>query len=205
MKNTIGNELDMSNQKSLRKRIGRLIRRFSRDERGVSAVEFAVVAPFFLALWGGMVMLLDTENTTTKIGKVTATVADIIAQAPNVNGEYINAAFDAGRAMMGNIAAGQLKLYVAGIEINNDQTLDVKWICGRHFTEEQMDSAVDSFDLPTELKQTPGFIVASYGEYSHAPMWVGSENLENEYHTYKYRNYFVPRVSLETLSEGCEG
>jgi len=202
MSTIIENEQDMPNTNSLRKRIGRLVRRFSQDERGVSTIEFAVVSPFLIALWAGTSLLLSTEHTTTKIGKVTAVVADIIAQSPSVNGEYINAAFDAGSAMMGEVAAADLKIYVAGIEVNNDQTIDVKWICGRHFSEEQIESATDTLELPAELMQTPGFIVASYGEYTHTPLHIGDSSPS---HTYEYRNYFVPRTSLETLSEGCDG
>ena len=185
-----------------RSRFLSLWNQFRRDESGISAVEFALVSPFLLGTWIGLAAILDTENATTKVGKVTATVADMIAQAPVANSDFINASFNAGKAMLGNVENDNLKIYVAGLRINTDLEIEVVWICGRNFSGDAMSSAVENIDLPSQLKQAPGFIVASYGEYTHSPIYgnkIGGDN------TYKYNNYFVPRHSLETLNDGCDG
>ncbi|MGI9354644.1 MAG: TadE/TadG family type IV pilus assembly protein [Rhizobiaceae bacterium] len=195
-------ETAMLVKKTSRNRVEQLVREFRNDESGVSAVEFALVSPFLLGTWLGLVAILDTEHTTTKVGKVTATVADIIAQAPAADSDYINAAFNAGNAMLGTTASANLKIYVAGVEVEADQSVNVIWICGRHFSEQGMTAAEANLDLPQQLKQAPGFVVASYGEYTHTPIY-GDKFTGDQ--TYKYNNYFVPRNSLQTLNDGCDG
>lgn len=176
------------------------VRRFARDDSGLSAIEFGFVVPFLLSLWLGLVTILDTENTTTRVGKVTATVADIIAQSPTVNSQQIEGAFDAGKAMLGNAAANDLKVFVAGIEVDEHGEQTIIWVCGRNFGGGELSAVTGDFDLPNHLLQQAGFFVASYAEYTHMPLY-GEQFLGD--HTYVYKNYFVPRVSLKTLSSGC--
>lgn len=176
------------------------IRVFRQDESGVSALEFALVAPFLLSLWLGMVTILDTEHATTKIGKVSATVADIIAQAPQVDSAYINAAFDAGKAMLGDTEAGSMKQIVAGIQVDKKGKQTMLWHCGRNYGSGELAPAAANIKLPSHLLQQEGFIVASYAEYKHTPLY-GDQFIGE--HKYEYLNYYVPRVSLQTLNSGC--
>lgn len=189
-----------SSIKCTAKRLCSLLRHFGSDESGLSAVEFGFVVPFLLSLWLGLVTILDTENTTTRVGKVSATVADIIAQSPVVNSNQIEAAFDAGKAMLGNARAEDLKVFVAGIEVDDQGQQTMIWVCGRNFGGGELSAATADFNLPSHLLQQEGFIVGSYAEYTHMPLY--GEQFLGE-HTYVYKNYFVPRVSLKTLSSGC--
>ncbi len=189
--------------------ISKRLSNFRKDESGVSVIEFAFVAPFLMVIWLGMVSLLDIESTSTRIGRVSATVADIIAQAPVADTFFINAAFNAGKSMMGNVAAENLELVVAGVEVQSDQTIDVIWQCARNFDSDKLDDVIDDLDLPTYLKQAPGFYIVSHAEYTHTPllsqiqMPLFGNLMSSEDSTYVYNHYFVPRRSLTTLSDGC--
>src|SRR3954471_24418606 len=61
-----------------------LFRRFRRDERGVSAVEFALIAPFMILLYFGLVELCQALIAERKASHVASAVGDLVAQSESV-------------------------------------------------------------------------------------------------------------------------
>jgi Flp pilus assembly protein TadG len=61
-----------------------LLRR-ARRERGVVAVEFAMVAPVLIIVFIGMVEFTEAFTITRKLEQSAATVADLVAQEPSIN------------------------------------------------------------------------------------------------------------------------
>ena len=53
---------------------------FRRDTRGVSAVEFALLAPFMIALYLGSVQLTLGLTADRKVSQVANSVADLVTQ-----------------------------------------------------------------------------------------------------------------------------
>src|SRR5690606_24990997 len=72
----------------LPKRAGRmkrgLIRRWVGDERGVSAIEFAMIAPVLIVFYMGMTEFCQGFMAQKRMGHVSATVADLIAQEETI-------------------------------------------------------------------------------------------------------------------------
>lgn len=61
-----------------------LFRRFRRDDRGVSAVEFALIAPFMILLYFGLVELCQALIAERKTNHVASSVGDLVAQSESV-------------------------------------------------------------------------------------------------------------------------
>ena len=61
-----------------------LFRRFRRDERGVSAIEFALIAPFMILLYFGLVELCQALIAERKASHVASAVGDLVAQSESV-------------------------------------------------------------------------------------------------------------------------
>ena len=59
----------------------RAIRRFGRDRRGVSAVEFAFIAPVMIGLYLGCVEISDGVGADRKVSLTAAALANLTAQA----------------------------------------------------------------------------------------------------------------------------
>ncbi|MEM8748758.1 MAG: hypothetical protein AAGF28_00540 [Pseudomonadota bacterium] len=196
-----------SRPKGLRARL----KHFAADERGTNAIEFVIAAPFFLTLMFGMITLLDTQNMTTQGGKVSSTVADIVAQSTLVNREIIDATLNAGEAIMG-ARASQLQLYVAGININDDGEARVLWARGKNLSSLTLPAIGSIYPLAPALLNNRGFIVTSKARIEHRPLfgsgddwsyWLGSNRLKAESHTYDYENSYVPREDLITNCSDC--
>lgn len=182
------------------------LRAFARDEAGVNLVEFAFAAPFLLAMLLGTSTLLEIENSSTTVGKATATVADLISQAPSVDEAAVKSAFAAAAYMTPSNA--KLEVYVAGIQVDEDNGAVVLWTAANSNTMEGLEvPEVGSVytAMPEDLQDENKFIVVTHGYMSHEPLF-GANYLPGgkKKAAYEYTNYFVPRVSITTLCDECE-
>lgn len=71
------------------RRLPSIPRRFLRDRRAVSAVEFAVILPAFLALMAGGIQLVAYINATRKIDLVANSISQMISQAVPPQGSTV--------------------------------------------------------------------------------------------------------------------
>ena len=66
-------------------RVRRPLRRFARDKRGVSAVEFAMLLPLMITLYLGGVEVSQAIAIDRKVTLIARTLADLVAQSTSVN------------------------------------------------------------------------------------------------------------------------
>ncbi|OWY58885.1 pilus assembly protein TadE, partial [cyanobacterium TDX16] len=74
--------------------------RLGRDERGVSAVEFALLAPVLIAFYFGMAEFCQGFMAQKRMGHVSAMVADLVAQEDTVAIANLDDIFDIGGLIM---------------------------------------------------------------------------------------------------------
>jgi Flp pilus assembly protein TadG len=68
----------------------RLLRRLRQDERGVSAVEFALIVPLLLAVLLGTVTMFDAFRTAQAAEKGTFTVGDMLSRQTAISQTLLN-------------------------------------------------------------------------------------------------------------------
>lgn len=69
--------------------LGSLFVRFSRDQRGTSGLEFAMVAPFLIVLVFGGFTVFDHLRVSAKGDKATSVVADMISRRATVDDSFL--------------------------------------------------------------------------------------------------------------------
>src|SRR5690606_40236965 len=92
-----------------------LIRRLTGDERGVSAIEFAMLAPVLIVFYMGMTEFWQGFMAQKRMGHVSATVADLIAQEETVTAATIDDIFDIGGLIMGPFPTTTLHQRVSSV------------------------------------------------------------------------------------------
>ena len=65
--------------------VAAVCRRFARDQRGVSAVEFAMLLPLMITLYLGAVEISQGVGIDRKVTLTTRTVADLASQVSSIN------------------------------------------------------------------------------------------------------------------------
>ena len=91
------------------------MRRSYRDESGLSALEFAIIAPVMLTSLLGAVEVSNGMLADRKITLVTSTIADLAAQDKDITNAEMNDIFAAGAAVMYPMGPAPLKMRVTSI------------------------------------------------------------------------------------------
>ena len=86
--------------------IARLLR-FGRDRRGVSAVEFALLAPVMIAFYFGCVEISDGVAVDRKVSLTAAALANLVAQSTSLSYNDMTNVLDASTAIIAAVFGEQ--------------------------------------------------------------------------------------------------
>lgn len=114
------------------------LRRIGPDQRGIAAVEFALILPIMLALFLGMSAVQPGYGIQRKIGVVARTVADLSSRADKITTVELKTIFGAAIAIMrpyddtSTKQYGLTQLVVSSVTVEKkgkDYIGKVKWSC----------------------------------------------------------------------------
>ena len=103
------------------------LRRFNRDTRGVSAVEFAIIAPVMLVIYLGSVEVSLALSIDRKITSTASAIADLVAQDDVITDNEMVDILSAGGAIIVPFDAGPLQLRVTSLLMNGAGEVEVQW------------------------------------------------------------------------------
>jgi Flp pilus assembly protein TadG len=137
------------------------------DERGVSAVEFALLLPLMVTLYLGGVEVSQGLTIDRKVTLVARTVADLAAQAQKItNGDMTNI-LDASTAVMLPYSTAQAKVTVSQVTIDSDGNATIAWSDSKNGTPRAPGSSVT---LPAALNSPNSSLIWSEVSYDYKPV-----------------------------------
>ncbi len=107
----------------------------ARDDRGMSAVEFAMLLPLMLTLYLGGVELSQGISIDRKVTMTARTVADLVAQAQSVSTATTadaNTALGASAAILAPYPLASAKIVVSVVDIDKNGNAKVRWSSGKN-------------------------------------------------------------------------
>ncbi len=168
----------------------RFLRRFARDSRGVSAVEFALIAPLLIALYFGLAEFCQGYMAQKRMGHATSQIADIVAQSDVVTRDEIDDVFAIGALILNPFPAAPLSLRVTGITRGSDGVARVDWSRGQG-----MGSRSGMVSVPAGLIGNGESIIMSEATYDYISpinkLLPGTTRFD---HTYYLRPRLVDRI-----------
>lgn len=141
------------------KRIGQL----ARDRRGVSAVEFALLAPLMIGLYLGCVEVSDGVAVDRKVSLTAAAVANLTTQVTAISSSDMDNILDASSAIITPYSATNLKITVSCITIDGDKNATVKWSATKN------GGVGGTVTVPTALKIANSQLIFSRASYAYTP------------------------------------
>ncbi|WP_428528581.1 TadE/TadG family type IV pilus assembly protein [Roseibium sp.] len=102
-----------------------------RDQRGVAAIEFAMILPFLLVLMIGMVEITDALDQDRKISRMANAVTDLVAQAQTVTKAELNSYMALGETILKPYPSTNLTFVTASVTFQSNGTPQVDWSHGR--------------------------------------------------------------------------
>ncbi len=169
----------------LRSRFGRL----AKDERGVSAVEFAMLLPLMVSLYLGAVEVSQGIGADRKVTLTARTIADLVAQTTSINNADMTNSLNAASAVVAPFSTANLKVVVSSIKIDAQGKATIAWSDTLNGTARAVGSTVT---LPSALAIPNSSLIWSEVSYNYKPVigYVvsGTLNLKDQI-------YMRPRMS----------
>lgn len=166
------------------------LRRFGRDGSGVSAVEFALLAPVLILIYCGLAEFCQAYMAQRRMGHATSQVADIVAQYQAVDADLIDDTFAIGGLVLAPFPDTPLKLRVTSIMRGTDGVARVTWSRGSG-----MSKRSGTMTVPAGLIENGESIIMSEGTYDYvSPLntVLGSKQFS---HTYWLRPRLVSTIT----------
>jgi len=177
-------------------RIPQLLRRFGREQRGASALEFALLAPLMLALYIGCVEISDGVAADRKVTLTAGTLANLTSQVTTLATADMDNIFSASTAIM-NPYTNTVSAKVSCIKIDAGGASTVQW--GTATTGTTAHSTGEAITIPDNLK-TAGvisyLILAEVG-YQYVPVTgfsPGFSQIAATGITLSDKMYMTPRI-----------
>lgn len=151
-----------------RKGILLTFRRLVRDNRGLSAVEFALILPVMLTLFLGGTEITQGITIKRKTTIATRTIGDLVAQGTNINNAEMTAIFAATGAVLSPYPAANLKVAVSNIWIDANNVARIVWSDG--YNGGVARTAGSTITLPDGLDAYPNTsLIWAEAEYTYTP------------------------------------
>lgn len=170
--------------------------RFARDQKGLAALEFALLVPMMVLLLFGSIDLLDTMGANARAQNVAASLADVVARDTEVSNAEVSGLWSAIDTLMYPDGGATMQIRVSSVSIINASTARVIWSEGRGMTARTANSTIT---LPPAMMNPGTSVVVAESVYVHTPP-VGllfASNVSMRHDAYRRSRLVdpIPRVS----------
>lgn len=174
-----------------------LLHRFLADHRGVSAVEFALIAPVLILFYFGTVELNSALSANRKVTLAASTVADLVAQDDIIDAAEIDAVFTAAQAIMAPFdSEDAIQVRISSVRLNGQNEPAVVWSAGHNVAPRQTGSSVT---MPAGLLFTGVAIVVAEVTFPYrSPVGrtlIGTINMDETFYLRPRRGNAVCRLT----------
>lgn len=166
------------------------------DERGLAAVEFALVLPLLMLLYFGSIETASLYRADRAVANVAGTIGDLVSRSKEtLTTSDLNDYFQAASGIMQPLPTGNLTQVVSLLAIAADGTATVVW--SRQFNGGLVRANGSAYPLPPEreinaVARSGRFLVASEVHFSYRPLFgiIYPNAL-----TLAHEEFFLPRFS----------
>ncbi len=110
------------------------LRRFARDQRGVSAVEFALIAPVLITFYFGFAETTQAMMAKRRVSHIASTIGDLVAQDQSLTNTELTDLWTVGDALLSPFNTTPLKMRVTSVTANAAGVVKVDWSDGDGLT-----------------------------------------------------------------------
>lgn len=149
--------------------LARVARRLVSDRRGVSALEFALIAPIMALFYAGSVELASTLLADRKVASAASTMGDLVARLPVADSCELDDIYAATNLIFEPYPSAGVRLRISSIKPNptTPTQMDVVWShANPNWTARTVGETVP---LPAGIMAANGSILMAEVEYTYSP------------------------------------
>jgi Flp pilus assembly protein TadG len=164
-------------------------RPFHQDDKGLAAVEFALIAPVMIMMFFGATELSSGVDCSSRVSRSASTVADLVAQSTTVSSTDTGNAFSAANAILYPYPSANAKIVVTSLVADSTGKVTVDWSDAQNTTKR---TAVPA-SIPAGILPAGSSVIYTEVSYAFSPgvsYFLGSVNLTGSF-------YSKPRRSVK--------
>jgi len=173
------------------------MKRLASDRRGVSAVEFALIAPVLIVMYLGIAQTTLALSADRKATSAASIAADLVAQLETLSDSDLDDVFAAANAVMSPFDASALSLTITSVRMDENGAVFVDWSEARGRDPHPSGSAPA---LPEGLLTPSTSVVMVETAYAFSTPFKGVADLPL---TMTETAYMRPRRAPHVLREGA--
>lgn len=173
------------------------------NEKGVSAVEFALIAPVLVLVYFGCIELSLLMRADRRVTATAASLGDLTARLISVSDQDMQELYNAANVMMQPYSANVARMRITSVVDNGDGQTRVAWSDGFNIDPYTANTTIT---VPAGLVPSPGSVIVSEVEYDYESR-VGfvldaSRTVKDVFYLRPRRVTSIPRVKDNDDSTG---
>ncbi len=181
----------------------RNIRGVFRAKDGISAVEFALIAPLMMLMYFGCIELSLMMSLDRKVTIATSSLGDLVARASTISNDDLDDIFQATRMVLQPNDITQARMRISSL-YDDDGTTKVAWSEGCNMSDYTDDQEVT---VPANIVPSGGTVIFAEIEYDYSSsigyLFSSSKTLSEEFYLRPRRVNEITRS--EDTAYGCSG
>jgi Flp pilus assembly protein TadG len=169
----------------------RAFRRFAREDRGMAAVEFALILPILVALWIGGVEMTQALSIDRRLNNLASAVGDLSARSKQLTYSDVDNIFDIAPGAMFPYSDTGLQMRVTAVDISGAGAATVAWSRAEGTSAYADDQNMNAL-VPATLRVPDSQVIMAEVYYTYTPavgyVITGDVDLDD-------RMFFVPRLT----------
>ncbi|WP_321343184.1 TadE/TadG family type IV pilus assembly protein [Breoghania sp.] len=176
-----------------------LLSRLIRCQRGVAAVEFALVLPILISLLLGATELTRALTYDRKVTQAGYTVGDLVAQSDSISASDVTDIYAAATKIMQPYPSDGLSVVISSVVFDEDAKASVAWSC-TNGTDPWPTGVTPPITIPDGLKLANTSLIITVSSYPYRPTFdaIIPDTIEMG------ETFFLRPRLVETISDpGC--
>jgi Flp pilus assembly protein TadG len=171
------------------------ISRFTGDRRGVSAVEFAFIAPVMVGLYLGCVEISDGVAADRKVSLVVDALSNLSSQVTTISSAQMTNILNASSSIIQPYSASNLTATLSCLKIDANRNVTVAWSATLNGTARAAGSSVT---IPSALAVANSQLLFAEASYAYTPTigYTISGTL-----TLSDKMYMAPRITAPSYGD----
>lgn len=167
-------------------------RRFNRDERGVSAIEFVLIFPLLVCMLAGTVDIGQALTVSRKMNQVASTLGDITSQQSSWTTTDIDAIVAGSATIIEPFNKTDLKIDLTVLDVDSSLNAKVNWARGYNKTALAKNTA-SPVTIPTNIAQSGVQLIAVKATFTLTTPFSKLLQPVTGVTTYNYQKTYIMR------------
>jgi Flp pilus assembly protein TadG len=173
-------------------RLGTARKRFAKDERGVSAIEFVLIFPLLVAMLAGTVDIGQALTVSRKMNQVVSTLGDMTSQQTAWSATDIDAIVAGTATIIEPFSKTDLKIDLVVLDVDASLAAKVNW--GRGYNKAALTkNSASPVKIPTNIAQSGVQLIAVKATYSLTTPFSKLLTPITGVTTYNYQKTYIMR------------